>query len=558
MSAFIVEAELGMPPRSIDDVRGLVAGLPFEPTMLHIAVLMGRLHPVLADADGHWALAQVFYGTRPELLDAYQDVLQGQPGRVLFSPQVLMMLMRLVLDEARDELVDDDLDPTEFAALQDAVLGAHSALERSLDVLALPTKEQLLAYEVQGATLFRRPQPLEEMARHQEFLRLATVDSRLSDSANRVPVESWYAAAGMRGEDQWTVGFGLAAMTQAFDKDVRPRITAEHIDDLLNKLGLPAASRDIPVISASRAELRVAFAALEGAGQALAWEQRPFKSTPFLRLARGDLVLLSPSWLLSWLGEGFHYRALKLAQHHGPEVSARYSRLAGEVTERYALDLAETAFNAPSRVLGEQPYGKGGGRRTTDLSVIAGTDVFLFEIHARRVTAAAAVTGGAADAMLEVSRLLVHKIGQVGLCTAALLSGEARLPSVDFAGVQRVWPIVVSVGHVMQTRTLWQYLRGAMDPDKTECFSDPRVQPLQVLDIEDFERLMGMVEAGEDLCTILSRKVAGPFRERDFAAWLHGDPGAPPSARMTVLKERWERIGELALISNVAGDTDAE
>ena len=66
------------------------------------------------------------------------------------------------------------------------MLGAHSAIGVALDAMGLPT--DALAYELQAATFFRRAQPLEEMARQREFLRLATDDQRLIDSPDRVPV----------------------------------------------------------------------------------------------------------------------------------------------------------------------------------------------------------------------------------------------------------------------------------------------------------------------------------------------------------------------------------
>jgi hypothetical protein len=69
------------------------------------------------------------------------------------------------------------------------------------------------------------------------------------------------------------------------------------------------------------------------------------------------------------------------------------------------------------------------------------------------------------------------------------------------------------------------------------------VQPLQLLDIPAYERLLGIVEVGTSLPWMLARKAAGPFSERDFAAWLHGDDAAPSDeSRLTVLKERWEAM----------------
>jgi hypothetical protein len=313
VKAFIAEPELGRAETTLSELRDLARELPFEPTMFQVSRLNLRLESVLTDPVGQWQLAQGFYAGDDVLLEAYAGVLKESPDRFVFSPQPLALLMRILIDEARDEPLRD-LTATEQRALQRAVLGAHSALETALDAMAWPTGDHVLAYELQAATYFRRPSLLEEMARHDELLRLAADDPRLLGSRNRVPVRDWLASYGLTADEQWSVGFGLAAMTRAFGEQTRPRTLAAHVDDLLAKLKLPDVSRELPVIAANRADLQAAFGALGGGDATVAWELRPFKLRPFLRLGDGDLLLLALPWLLSWLGEGFHYRAIGACQ----------------------------------------------------------------------------------------------------------------------------------------------------------------------------------------------------------------------------------------------------
>ena len=503
---------------------------------------------MLTDTARHWQLAQEFYEGDDELLGAYTRVLEQEPDRFVFSPQAIALLMRVLIDDAREEPLRE-LTADERRTLQRAVLGAHSALESSLDETEWPDRSYALAFELQAATYFHRPSYLEEMTRHDELLRLAADDPRLFDSGTRVPVREWLASYGLSADEQWSVGFGLAAMTQAFTGAAKPRTLEEHVDDLLAKLRLPDASRDLPVISASREEFQAQFAALGGGDTTVAWELRPFKLRPFLRLAGGDMLLLGQPWLLSWLGEGFHYRALLHAEQLVPSQTLMYLTYAGEVVERYALDLAETTFNAPDHVFGEQRYRTQGGHAyTSDVAVVSDEHLVLFEVHARRVAATAAVSGNAVAATTEVSKLLVGKAEQLGGCIQALLDGDAELPSIDISGVHHIWPIVVSMGHVMQSSNLWDYLRQTIHPDKTRAFQDNRVQPLQVLTIDDYEKLLGLVHAGNGLVRMLSQRSSGPFRERDFAAWLHGDPHAPSDKpRHPVLEARWERMASRAI-----------
>lgn len=149
----------------------------------------------------------------------------------------------------------------------------------------------------------------------------------------------------------------------------------------------------------------------------------------------------------------------------------------------------------------------------------------------------------------------MKKADQLGPYVAALLRGEATLPGIDISQIERIWPIVVSVGHVMQTRTLWEYLYANMDKTKSAPLADPLVQPLQVLDISDYEKLFGLVEAGESLPGMLAHKASGLYRERDFAAWLHS-PGAPSDEpRLSVLERRWEEMTDRLRTSADAGAT---
>jgi hypothetical protein len=555
MGAYIDEFEIGRPETTLSQLREMAARLPFEPTMFRVAWLLTRLETVLSRPDGHWALAMEFYAGRPELLSAFAQRMRVEAKRAIFSPQALVLLMQILLEHAYDEPLRDATG-AEAVLMQDAVLGAHSAVESGFEPSGPPSREEVLAFELQSATFFHRPDWLEEIARHQELLRLATIDDRLTGSVNRVPVDSWLAAAGLTADEQCTLGLGLCAMTRAVEDDVKTVVLAEHVDDFLARM-LPAA-RDLRIIAASREELRAAIDALDGGDATLGWELRPFKSTPFLRRADGGLLLLSQSLLLSWLGEGFHYRALTHAQGEGPRVSARYTRFAGEVVERYALDLTQAAVTAPARVVGATPYGRGAGSATTDVTVVDGEDLVLFEVHARRVSAGAAVAGEPETAATEVFKLIVTKIGQLGVCIGALLSGRAKLPDVDITAIKRIWPVVVSGSYLMQTPNLWGYIRDAQDPTKTASLNDKRVQPLQVLSIEDFEVLLGLVEAGEKLPVMLARKTHGPFRERDLKAWLHGDKRAPAAkCRMSVINQRWQEIGDRLVFVTRAADEAA-
>jgi hypothetical protein len=222
-----------------------------------------------------------------------------------------------------------------------------------------------------------------------------------------------------------------------------------------------------------------------------------------------------------------------------------FTAYTGQVFERYCLGLAERAIPPPATVMGEQGYGKGEGKKTSDVAILTGSDLILFEANARRVGAEPLVTGDPLEAANELTKLLVKKINQLGVCVAALLSGEAALTGVDLAGVKRIWPVVVAQGHVWQTSNLWHYLDTARDAEKCRSFAAPRVQPLQVMDARDYEKLLALAYHGNELPRLLRRKVGGPYQRRDLAVWLQEDPRAPSDkARLPDLEAVWREMTE--------------
>jgi hypothetical protein len=551
MSVLIDERSLGMPQTTLSDLRAVARTLPFEGAMLSVALLNQRTERVLDDAVGQWDLAHWFYEGWPEVLDRIGRLRARASGRPIFSPQAAAMLMRILIEEAEDKPFAQ-LNPSEFHRLQRAVLGAHTVLD---DTFVAPSTEAIVAYELQASSFFNRPPVLEEMVRADDLLQLMESDELRAASDNYVPVDEWLRANGMTAEEQRVLGFAFSALTNAFgDGAPTPIIKPDQIDELLSRLGLADTPRDFPMIAASRAELRASFESYGGGDSVRSWEFRPFKSAPFLRFADGDLLLLGAPWILSWLGEGFHYRAHAHAKTLGDENLLMYSRYMGEAVERYTIDLAHAAIDGRATVLGEQSYGKGGGKKTSDVAVVWGKDLILFEVHARRITGNAMATGELTAALGEVTKLIVGKINRIAVCIDALLAGTASLPGVELDSIERIWPVVVPVGHLMQTQPVWKYIRDTVKETTSATLAKPRVQPLQVLDIADYERLLGIVEAGSSLPWILERKSSGPFRERDLAAWLHGASDAPSDeSRLSVLEKRWDAMSiEVSRTSQVA------
>jgi hypothetical protein len=99
--------------------------------------------------------------------------------------------------------------------------------------------------------------------------------------------------------------------------------------------------------------------------------------------------------------------------------------------------------------------------------------------------------------------------------------------------------VVVSAGNITQTGPLWHHVKTNARGRLTQ----PGVQPLKLLDIQDYEALCYLVEKGHGLNDILDAITRPQFVERELAIWLRDDPAAPKniSGRPKHVVEIWEQ-----------------
>jgi hypothetical protein len=558
VGVLIVEEQLGRAPTDLAGLRAIAARLPFEPAMVILAMLAGRVEAATRDPAGQLGIAEWLFGPG-ELVDRFRALMAAEPRSVIFGPQPLYTLMRIVIEEAREVSIAEEISAAELGELSDALLAANSVTRRGI-ALGADHLEDLLAFELQVGNYHSRPTWMEEIARPRELYRLATEEPELLASPDCVPLEEWTLRSGLSAAEQAALGFALGAAANAWDPESHPHVNAAALEELLSRAGFGGERREsaLSVFAATRAEFRAEFSELGAGGERLIWELRPFNTRPFLRLSGDEgLLLLGRPWMLNWLGEGFHYRAMRVAQSEdagraggrGDHVQ-RYTAYAGQVFEAYCLSLARGVITPPALVLGEQPYGKGGGRKTSDVAVLEGEDLVLFEINARRVGVEPLLSGDPLDATNELKKLLVKKIDQLGVAVGALLDDSAALPGVEMDRVGRIIPVVVSAGRLWQTGTLWDYLDRSRDAEKCKSFEDERVAPLQALDPGEYEALLAYADRGESIAGLLARKADGPYRHRDLAVWLEDEkPVADIKVRLPAIEASFEAMmGELGAL----------
>ncbi|HEX2233041.1 MAG TPA: hypothetical protein VHG69_06710, partial [Thermoleophilaceae bacterium] len=334
----------------------------------------------------------------------------------------------------------------------------------------------------------------------------------------------------------------------------RSILGAEFFEDLASRLGRdPKLLTEI--ITAPRTWYAERFAAGEQTVTRAAWERTPFEIRPVLQLADGRFVVISPRAISGWIGEGFYHRALASARRSG--LANRLQRFYGVLVEHYALHTLRQAHPEPrlpgsGRVAGEQSYGRGGGKKSPDMSVDCGPDLVLIEVASGRFALPTLIEGDPEKAAADLSRLLFRKLDQLGRRIDDLLAGEWSPPDVAIESVKRIWPVVVTAD-MLQNDLLWEEINRRIP----EGLKRARVQRLTLLDLPDLELLAGLIERGFALQDILRRKATGPYVEMDLRRFVFDTPGIPHKVRPSAIENRWSE--EMVKVAQLFGyDLDKE
>ncbi len=536
------EAELGLEPSTLEYLAGEAAHIPFEPSMLAIARLAAANWHISLDREAQLALVHSFFDGAP-IVERLRQWAHAEEGRVVFSEQQFFVVQRLLIEYAREGAIGDGMSEAEFTRLKRLILGAATIVDASHFDLeqASAIGDEMLAYLIQNGAYHSRPNMLNAFARAYslfvELTRARTADGGL-------PLDEWVAEDyALSLEEQFAVGQALQAVARANDDEAAPGERSLVEPDALRTTAFRERMDDVRgVLAASRDWYRGAFAGAESL-TSIAWETTPFMQRPLLELSSGQLAVISPRSIITWLGDGFYYRLLEAAQRRNTperEMSLAYTEFVGELLEKWALDLVRSAYPGERPpgggcVFGEQPYGN--NLLTPDVAIDLGTDLVLIEVRSGYLNRRLRVSGDVAEFKRDLERVVLRKVRQLGNRINDLLSGDATIPDVDAGHLERIWPILVTAD-ITQTEPMHDLIQGAL-PD---IYGDRRVQSLLVCDPEDLELLMGMVEGGTSLTDILNRRQDGPFARLELKRWVLDDPGSPGEQRPTYALERWERV----------------
>lgn len=548
----VTEQVLGLPVSTKATLMECVGGLRFEIGMILVGRLQGELIHIRTDAVAQLELAAMLLED-PELLAGITAFLAGGPRRIVFSEQNLTALERLVVLHASDGEDLDDITAEEIEHAKAALLGVPSVVEAAeleLRGEAQATEEATWAYTMQNGAYNATEPPLHTLAR--AYILFVELVAETEEHENYVPLAEWCQTDhGLTLEEMYAAGWGLHVAARVIDQE-RNLAGRGVIDPPENSALFRDNRAEIEsVLTADRQWYREQFAALGDDDRALAWERTPFLQRPFLRCSDGRWRLVSPRALHSWLGDGFYHRALQSAQRRDleqrnerSEITLRFTRYFGHLAEQYVLKLGRSVFDGveDAEVSGEQIYGRGGGKKTSDVAVAYEHDLVLFEVVSARLNRQMQVEGDPAQLASALERMVLKKAHSLARVIADIRSGAVTIPGLDLQRLERVWPLVVTAGGTLfQTDLLWDRI----DPELPVELREAPAKPLTLLDMEDTETLLGHVPLGYTLPEILEQKTAGAYRRRNFILFQHDVLGTPNTTRAPLLEQRFHELGQL-------------
>jgi hypothetical protein len=534
------ERELGLTPSDLDFLAGEAARIPFEPAMLAIARLAAANWHIPLDAARQLALAGSFFDGAP-IVERLRRWVGAEAGRLVFSEQQFFVVQRLLVDFSRDGSIENGMNETEFASLKRLILGAATLVDASHFDLeqAAGVDDELLAYFIQNGAYHSRQNMLNTFARAYSLF-----GERARGRPDGLPLDDWVAEDyTLSLEEQFAAGQALQALARANDDQAEPGQRSLVEADALRTTAFRDRMGDVrTMLAAPRDWYRTAFAGDDSLTN-IAWETTPFMQRPFLELSSGQLALISPRSLITWLGDGFYYRLLDAAQRRnrpGREMSLAYTEFVGELLEEWALELVRSVYSddrpaGGGRVYGEQRYGN--GLLTPDVAIDLGPDLVLIEVRSGYLNRRLRVSGDVAEFKRDLERVVLRKVRQLGNRIGDLLAERATIFDINISHVERVWPILVTAD-----MTQLEPLHDLIVAELPDSYADRRVQSLLVCDPEDLELLMGIVEGGASLIGMLERRQQGPFAKLELKRWVFEDHGSPGERRPGYALERWERV----------------
>jgi hypothetical protein len=523
----------------------LVRALPFEPAMRFAAGVQRALRFGYVNAAWQRYLAANVYGATP-IAGACELFLRSRDRAAIFSEQQLFSLQRMLVLHASDAEAED-LTTEQYADLRSALLYIPgTVLQDEVDERApeYVSDAYWLRHFVSLGSFAAAGNLKHDLARAHRLYEVIAKSRRARRHPDYCPLDGW-----LREEyrlsflELQALGIALLAGSKVIAEGEIPlTVTSQYFGSA--SFG-DRVEGGLAALVADRKWYRKQFSLSPEDARRAAFEVQPFLRRPGLRQADGSVVTVAPRAISAWLSAtGAYYRFFDIARSKGDDARLRFTRFNGFLEEAYARQLVQAAHpdqrrrrlvQSSGRVYGEITYTKKKNElKTSDVMIDLGTDLVLIEMTAKRLTEKSVVEADADAVRSDVQMMIIKKMGQVGRVIRDIFEDPSRVPMLDLAHVERVWPIIVSSEGIFHSPSVWGYTLNeggeALRPTREQVPAS--VQSHILLDLEELELLMGLVADEYDVLELLRRKTYTLWRERDLKTllseeWAHRWSGSP-------------------------------
>lgn len=566
-------------PTTFEQLVATVTALPFPGTMRRLAWLQREVGTLGLDTESQIGAAIALYG--PTIGELCARFLREREHGIAVSDVQIFALQRLVMLHARDAPVDEELDRDGLVQLLAALIAVPGTvlspaefglgLPLDTDTPADPADEVWLRFFVGTGAMTTHGSFDHSIARARLLYQVIANSPAARKHKDYCPFDEWLRSeyTGFGFEDLQAIGFAMLAGFSATLNEGPPYLIDAHF---FSTTDLHDRSHEaVAAVSADRDWYRTEFGKSPQTALRAAREIVPFLLRPALLQEDGRAAILAPRAITGWLSpSGTYWRLFHIAKRKGK--LDEFFRFHGFLFERYARHLACVAHPDQRRrrllgtagvVHGDYPYRHEGESMTSDVAIDLGTDLVLVEMTAKRFTSGSTLDADIKKIRDDLNLMVVENMRQLGRVIGHLSDGTAVIPDLDMRVVKTVWPVIVAPESTLQSPTFWAYIEGAGTHFEQARQSVPQqVKPLVVLELEEYERLMGIARETGRLTDALERKTADRWRQRDFKSWHSGDPFPIGSGDNEFVQQEWLRarreIARRLDIRERRGDADGE
>jgi hypothetical protein len=439
--------------------------------------------------------------------------------RIVFFPQQLLFAAKIAILYAPDR---DDPRPNE--EFRDIVIELLLMAADFLDQLELPDDREelervLVAYQVRNY-LHNATEQVRYMIPRASLLYLQLpFDSELHGDPDFVDLPAVFRdASGFELKDYLAFGFGVFVWFNG-QSYLRESYLSEH--ESINPgtffstsvIDHDYARRLLASFTHTYDSARAAFQARPGDPAAASYDFRPFMERPLYAIRDDIIVPLQLDYLEARFTNAIYWT---ISDYLHGEDRRRFRRFFGRVFEVYVRRSLQRAIRDEAalarRVFPEFTYRtRHGDRKTSDIVLVYPRTAIFLDATAMRIRfEATAVSNDVAAFDTDVGQIIIAKAQQLTDRIRDFRAGLYGFGGVTARDIDRIYPVIVTIQSIPESTVIWGRIRDRLASHG--LLTDPGVESLQLVDVEELEVLETILPQGVSLLDILQARAADPER----------------------------------------------